>query len=155
MIWADYDYRAWASNGGVNPFDPAKVNPASIDLCLGGQFVRLSSGQRFIQKDYELVPGEAVLVSTREFITMPDDCAGAVYLKSSRMREGLDMARAGWIDPGFRGEITLLLYTHAPIMLTMGMKFVQLVMERLDQRPGLTYQDTGRYNDQRGPTKSR
>lgn len=152
MILADLSLRNWAVSGGVKPFDPSKINPASIDLTLQGHFVCMTNGIQMIQDEYILLPGDAVLVSTQEFITMPDDCAGAVYLKSSRMREGLDLARAGWIDPGFRGEITLLLYAHAQVILKKGKPFVQLVLSKLDRDPDLTYQKTGRYNNQVGPT---
>lgn len=95
----------------------------------------------------------AILATTPEFVRIPNDAAATIYLKSSRAREGLDHALAGWIDPGFCGQITLELHAHRPVILTAGQRVVQLVMMSLTAPALKPY--SGRYQGQRGPTMRR
>jgi dCTP deaminase len=153
MILCDSEIKEWASNGGLSPFDPECINPASVDLKLSNLFLNLLGGaETFCQDDLELKPGDAILASTKEIIHMPLDCAGVVYLKSSMARLGLDHALAGWIDPGFSGQLTLELHTHRPIVLHAGYKIIQLVIHQMSQTPDKDYSKTGRYQNQMGPT---
>ena len=100
-----------------------------------------------------LNPGDAILVCTIEYIRMPNDCAGTVYLKSSLARQGLDHALAGFVDPKFEGQLTLELHAHCPIVLTHGQRIIQLVLNRLEYKPEVTY--NGKYQGQTGPTGAR
>lgn len=153
MIVPDHQLQHWADDeGGIEPFDPASINPASIDLKLSGEFYNLETGERFQADEITITPGQAILASTLEYITMPDDCAGSVYLKSSMARKGLDHALAGWVDPGFHGELTLEFHSHRPITLARGQKVCQLVLMRMAALPAKDYTKTGRYNGQTGPT---
>jgi dCTP deaminase len=108
-----------------------------------------------------LHPGEFVLASTLEAVTLPDDLASRLEGKSSLGRLGLvTHSTAGFIDPGFSGHVTLELSNLAtlPIKLWPGMKIGQLCMFRLAspaQRPYGSTEYGSRYQGQRGPTASR
>jgi dCTP deaminase len=108
-----------------------------------------------------LHPGEFVLASTYEIITLPDDIAGRLEGKSSLGRLGLlTHSTAGFIDPGFSGHITLELSNVAnlPVKLYPGMKIGQLCLIKLSSPAEHPYGSAiyaSRYQGQRGPTPSR
>lgn len=158
MILSDYLLHEWASNGGVEPFDPDCINPASIDLRISLEHTIGLKGWEHkrspeLCSELRLVPGDPVLVSTIEYIKMPPDCAGVVYLKSSLARQGLDHALAGFVDCGFMGNLTCELHAHCPITLHHNQRIIQLVLHRLEAPPMSTYH--GRYQGQTGPTPAR
>ena len=108
-----------------------------------------------------LHPGEFVLGSTLEVVSVPDDLAARLEGKSSLGRLGLlTHSTAGFVDPGFSGHITLELSNVAnlPITLWPGMKIGQLCLFRLTTPAEHPYGSAvygSRYQDQRGPTPSR
>ena len=110
---------------------------------------------------FVLHPGEFVLGSTLEAVTLPDDLAARVEGKSSLGRLGLlTHATAGFVDPGFTGHVTLELSNVAtlPIMLWPGMKIGQLAFFRLSSPAEHPYGSAtygSHYQGQRGPTASR
>jgi len=118
--------------------------------------VAVTGGEHFI-----LHPGEFVLASTYEVITLPDDIAGRLEGKSSLGRLGLlTHSTAGFIDPGFSGHITLELSNVAnlPVKLFPGMKIGQLCLIRLSSPAQHPYGSAiygSRYQGQRGPTPSK
>lgn len=163
----------------IDPFDPAMVQPSSIDVRLD-RFFRVFENHRypFIDPSEEqpdltrlvepegdepfiLHPGEFVLASTYEVITLPDDVAARLEGKSSLGRLGLlTHSTAGFIDPGFSGHVTLELSNVAtlPIKLYPGMKIGQLCLFRLSspaEHPYGSERYGSRYQGQRGPTASR
>jgi dCTP deaminase len=145
----------WATSGGVTPFELTNVNPASLDLRLSGEYVNLETGERYTADEITILPGQAILASTLEYIKMPTTYAGSVYLKSSMARIGLDHALAGWVDPGFSGELTLEFHSHRPVTLKKGQRVCQLVLIKMTDPPLKSYKQTGRYNGQRGPTEAK
>jgi len=151
MILADLQLFKWAFNN-VNPFDEDCINPASIDLKLGNEFVDLEMDREFRSNIITLSPGGAILATTVEYIMMPVNWAGVLYLKSSLARKGLDHALAGFVDPGFEGQLTMELHSHRPIMLRPGQRIVQLVLYECHE-PAHPYD--GRYQGQKGPTRCR
>ena len=154
MILPDYLLRQWGSNGGVEPFDPDCINPASIDLRISTKhIIGLNGWEHKGSAELRLGIGNPVLVSTIEYIKMPHDCAGVVYLKSSLARQGLDHALAGYVDCGFMGSLTCELHAHYPITLHHNQRIIQLVLHRLEAPPESTYH--GRYQGQTGPTPAR
>ena len=181
MLLSDRDINAEVGAGrvGVEPFEVAMVQPSSIDVRLDRLFrvfenhrystIDPSADQpdltRLIEPDadepFVLHPGEFVLASTLEVVTLPDDIAGRLEGKSSLGRLGLlTHSTAGFIDPGFSGHVTLELSNVAnlPIMLWPGMKIGQLCLFRLSspaERPYGTGATGSRYQGQRGPTPSR
>lgn len=181
MLLSDRDIRAELDAGRValDPYDAQMVQPASIDVRLDRWF-RLFDNHRYsvidpsqAQEDlthlvdvgpdeaFVLHPGEFVLGSTYERVTLPDDVAARLEGKSSLGRLGLlTHTTAGFIDPGFTGHVTLELSNTAtmPILLWPGMKVGQLCFFRLSS-PALAPYGQGasgsRYQGQRGPTASR
>ncbi|CAN3981972.1 dCTP deaminase [Kitasatospora purpeofusca] len=181
MLLSDKDIRAEIDKGRVviDPFDPAMVQPSSIDVRLD-RFFRVFENHRYPHIDpseeqpdltrlvepegddaFILHPGEFVLASTYEVITLPDDVASRLEGKSSLGRLGLlTHSTAGFIDPGFSGHVTLELSNVAtlPIKLYPGMKIGQLCLFRLSspsEHPYGSERYGSRYQGQRGPTPSR
>lgn len=130
--------------------DPAQEQPELTQL------VEVDPGETFV-----LHPGEFVLGSTLEEVTLPDDVAARVEGKSSLGRLGLlTHATAGFVDPGFVGHVTLELSNVAtlPIILHPGMKIGQLCFFQLTGPAQFPYGSGRRgshYQGQRGPTASR
>ncbi|MDV3222582.1 dCTP deaminase [Intrasporangium sp.] len=182
MLLSDKDIRAEIDAGRVvlDPYDPAMIQPSSIDVRLDKYF-RLFDNHKYPYIDpaqeqpeltrlvevgadedsFVLHPGEFVLGSTLETVTLPDDLAARVEGKSSLGRLGLmTHATAGFVDPGFSGHVTLELSNVAtlPIMLYPGMKIGQLAFFRLSSSAEHPY-GSGKYGShyqgQRGPTASR
>ena len=181
MLLSDQDLRKELESGRlvVEPFDPAMLQPSSIDIRLD-QYFRVFDNTKYthidpaIQQDeltslveqtgddpFVLHPGEFVLGSTFERVGLPDDLAGRLEGKSSLGRLGLlTHSTAGFIDPGFSGHITLELSNVAnlPITLWPGMKIGQLCLFRLSsaaEHPYGSDRAGSRYQGQRGPTPSR
>ncbi|WP_297540859.1 dCTP deaminase [Amycolatopsis sp.] len=181
MLLSDRDLRKELDSQrlGVDPFDPAMLQPSSIDVRLD-RFFRVFNNTKYthidpklqqdeltsmVEKDndeaFVLHPGEFVLGSTFECVSLPDDLAGRLEGKSSLGRLGLlTHSTAGFIDPGFSGHITLELSNVAnlPITLWPGMKIGQLCLFRLTSAAEFPYGSTeagSRYQGQRGPTPSR
>ena len=163
----------------LDPFDAAMVQPSSVDVRLD-RFFRVFENHKYPHIDpaqdqpdltrlvepeadepFILHPGEFVLGSTYEVVTLPDDVAARLEGKSSLGRLGLlTHSTAGFIDPGFSGHVTLELSNVAtlPIKLWPGMKIGQLCFFRLSspsQHPYGSEKYGSRYQGQRGPTPSR
>ena len=145
------------SRGLVEPFDPDLVNPASYDVTLGDTLlVETQDGFKEISiavTPFHMAPGAFVLAHTAEWVRIPNDCEAIFQLKSSRGREGYEHALAGYIDPGFCGNVTLELsnirrYAHLP--LSAGMRIGQLRFARLESKPLRPYSVTGRYQNDEG-----
>lgn len=153
MILPDHKLKAWAVKGGVFPYDAANVNPASIDLRVGGQYIDLLTGTEHTMTSLTIVPGDAILATTIEYVKIPSNCIGTLYLKSSLARQGLDHALAGLCDCGFSGTLTLELHSHRPITIYAGQRIIQLVLQYTAGEPEHTY--SGRYQHQTGPTMAR
>jgi len=181
MLLSDRDIRAELDAGrvGLDPFDAAMVQPSSVDVRLDRMF-RVFENHRYPHIDpaeeqpeltrqveptgdepFILHPGEFVLGSSFEVITLPDDVAARLEGKSSLGRLGLlTHSTAGFIDPGFSGHVTLELSNVAtlPIKLWPGMKIGQLCFFRLSSPAEHPYGSDvygSRYQGQRGPTPSR
>ena len=181
MLLSDRDLRRELGSGriGLEPFDPALIQPSSVDVRLDRYF-RLFDNHRYPYIDpaeqqdeltrlvevpadepFILHPGEFVLASTFEFVTLPADVAARLEGKSSLGRLGLlTHSTAGFVDPGFAGHVTLELSNVAtlPIKLWPGMRIGQLCFVTLSspaEHPYGTGPNRNRYQGQRGPTASR
>jgi dCTP deaminase len=131
-----------------------QIQPASVDLLLG------AVKRRPVGDDWLLLPGEFKLASTLETVTIPADIVGMVAGKSSLARIGLTVEQAGWIDPGFTGQITCELFnaSNQPIRLRPEQPICQIAFIRLDQPAARPYGSPGlrsHYQGQRGPTPAR
>ncbi len=181
VLLSDRDIRSELESGRVvlDPYEPTMLQPSSIDVRLDKLFrlfdnhkypvidpavdqpdltrlVEVENGDSFV-----LHPGEFVLGSTYEAVTLPDDIAARLEGKSSLGRLGLlTHSTAGFVDPGFSGHVTLELSNVAtlPILLWPGMKIGQMCFFRLSspsEHPYGSSQYGSRYQGQRGPTASR
>jgi dCTP deaminase len=181
VLLSDRDILAEIDAGrvGLDPFERSMIQPSSIDVRLD-KFFRVFDNHKYPHIDpaadqsdltrevevdgdetFVLHPGEFVLGSTYETVSLPDDVAARLEGKSSLGRLGLlTHSTAGFIDPGFSGHVTLELANVAtlPIKLYPGMKIGQLCFFRLSSAAENPYGSAAygsRYQGQRGPTPSR
>ena len=188
-IMVDWEIKAAIEAGtiGIDPFDPALINPTSLDIRLGKNYtftkakkpskegtwtmpqyatpsyfkpaylyIDPQDKESFENRtrelsEYVLTEHETVIVSMFEHLTLPDNMSAKLCGKSSLGRLGLDNSScAGWIDPGWRGVITMELTNNSRynIKLTEGMKIGQLLFYK-HEPVGQSYEQTGRYRDQK------
>ena len=152
----------------VEPLEKEQIQPASVDIRLGNTFsivedtstgiINLENEIKYktITTDsYILLPNQFVLATTMEYFDLPDDLTAFVEGRSSLGRMGLFIQNAGWVDPGFKGEITLELYNanRCAIELKAGRRVGQLVFAKMDATALNPY--NGKYQGQKGATGSR
>jgi dCTP deaminase len=181
MVLSDHTIREEIAAGRIviEPFDDELVQPCSIDVTVGDTF-RVFRNSRYPYIDVKLEmedltelvrvapdepfilhPGEFVLGSTSERVSLPNDLTARVEGKSSLGRLGLLIhSTAGFVDPGFDGHITLELSNVAnlPITIYPGMKIGQISFLRMTtpaDRPYGSAEVGSKYQGQRGPTPSR
>ena len=178
MILSDHTIREQIQAGRVviDPFDPACVQPSSVDLHVDAEF-RVFRNNRYpfidVKQEQDLTelvevkpdepfilhPGEFVLGSTLERVAIPDDLVARLEGKSSLGRLGLLIhSTAGYVDPGWDGYLTLELSNVAnlPITIYAGMKIGQISFFRLTTAADSPYGSAGnKYQGQTGPTASR
>ncbi len=152
----------------IEPENLSLIQPASVDLRLGGEFVTIThwntgvldfnsapNYQKIIAKEFIVPSHSFVLATTMEKIKLPDDLTAFVEGRSSVGRMGLFIQNAGWVDPGFEGQLTLELYNAntLPIRLCAGRRICQMVFCKMDQKTTQPY--TGKYQGQKGVTGTR
>ena len=150
------------------PLEEGQIQPASVDIRLGDTFSVIEDSPsgvitldeettyRPLRSDtYVLLPGQFILATTMEYFILPNDLTAFVEGRSSLGRMGLFIQNAGWVDPGFQGEITLELFNanRCAIKLQTGRRVGQLVFAQMDSEALRPYQ--GKYQGQRGATGSR
>ena len=181
MVLSDRTIREQIGRGRIviEPLDERDIQPASVDLHLDGKIlvfrnstapyidlradvpdltepVEFKGDQPFI-----LHPGEFVLGSTYEHIEIPDDIVARLEGKSSLGRIGLLIhSTAGYVDPGWRGHLTLELtnVSRLPVTLYYGMRIGQISFQALStpvDRPYGSAELGSRYQGQQDPTASR
>lgn len=143
--------------------EDVQFQPASVDLRLGNEVINYKTGLRQ-QLNYTTLmvqPGEQYLGTTVEYVTIPSNMIARVEGKSSWGRKFLSIhSTAGFIDPGFRGEITLEIVNHGchPVALAYGIAICQISFDWLDEpalRPYGNAELGSRYQNQKGPTSAR
>lgn len=152
----------------IEPITDESIQPASIDIRLGRHFLKvdennvecmsMSAPIKYIEFEADEViipPHSFLLATTMEYIKLPDNLTAFVEGRSSIGRMGLFIQNAGWVDPGFEGEITLELYNanRLPIKLQSGRRICQLVIAQMDQTAENPY--NGKYQCQRKAIGSR
>ena len=170
MILSDKTIQKMIDNKSleISPLGNNQIQPASVDIRLGNTYsvvedssngiIRLGSAIQYktIQTDrYLLLPGQFVLATTLEYFKLPDNLTAFVEGRSSIGRLGVFIQNAGWVDPGFEGEITLELFNAnwCAVELQSGRRVGQLVFAQLDEHALNPY--NGKYQRQRGATGSR
>lgn len=162
----------------IEPFNDSQVQPASYDLTLGEEVLsyaptstranptRITDGRSEIgitfdisESTYTIHSGDFLLAHTRETVSLTDRVAGEVKGRSSIGRMGLIPHTAGWIDPGFTGQITLELVNHGneSIEITAGDPIAQIVFDKTNTQVSVDYSDKSdsKYQGQTGVTESR
>lgn len=178
MLLADSDIAVALDRGGlvIEPFDPKNLQPTSVDVHLGDTIRYTQYGRENFYIDpynvgpdmtvetpipdagYMLYPGRFILATTREYVEIPLSMASRLEGRSSLGRMGLSIhATAGFIDPGFYGNVTLEISIQGtlPILLRAGMPIGQLCFFWTTSRVSNPYGGTGlmsKYQGQRGPT---
>ena len=164
MIISDLTLKQYLKDGTieVDPLEEYQIQPASIDMRLGNHFLTVDQHAMHhismdepikyqeINRDEIIVqPKSFVLATTMEFIKLPDNMTAFVEGRSSIGRMGLFIQNAGWVDPGFEGEITLEIFNanSLPIKLNAGRRICQLVFAQMDQTTDNPYR--GKYQGQR------
>mgnify|MGYP001583553643 FL=1 len=182
MVLSDRDIQEEIAQGRIiiEPYSQDCIQPASVDIHLGDSMrvfrhwaqphqvdLRrpLESNTELVYIDntggFSLQPHQFVLGNTMEYVSLPNDIMGRLEGKSSLGRVGLLIhSTAGYVDPGWRGHLTLELYNVAaiPIILYPGMKISQLSFHRLTSPALRPYGTPGlgsKYQGQEGPTPSR
>lgn len=181
MLLSDHDLLNAMTEGslGVHPFDRMDLQPASIDVHLSGSLRLFTASNDIIDtrqmepwmttpetipdgQFYLLEPGEFILASTIEVVQLGPTLAARLEGKSSLGRLGLlTHATAGFIDPGFCGQITLELCNinpTRPITLWAGMKIGQLCVIQMSSEVMNPYGSPilgSHYQNQMGPTAAR
>ena len=151
----------------INPLTEEQIQPASVDIRLGNTFsvvddtptgiITLDSRIKYksITADtYLILPGQFILATTMEYFELPNNLTAFVEGRSSLGRMGLFIQNAGWVDPSFRGEITLELFNanRCAIELRSGRRVGQLVFAKMDDFALNPY--SGKYQGQTGATGS-
>ena len=181
MVLSDHTIKEELAKGRIviDPLDESCIQPASVDIHLDRQLLVFRNSRRpFIdvredtsdltdlveiedERPFILHPGEFVLASTLEYIELPDDLVARLEGKSSLGRIGLLIhSTAGYVDPGWKGHLTLELSNVAnlPVTLYHGMKIGQISYLRLTTAADNLYGSPGlgsKYQGQAEPTASR
>lgn len=147
-------------------FDGRQIESGSIDLRLGNSFSKIATNKSIVKLgekiNYQeisenpiIYPGEYMLGTTQETIFLPSNIAATVDGRSSIGRIGLHVENAGWVDPGFEGEITLELFNSGNIAIELvpGYRVCQLVFEKTNTKPTFPY--NGKYQNQKDATGSK
>lgn len=152
----------------IKPLTEEQIQPASVDIRLGNSFSVVDDTPRgiitmdseikyksIIADTYLILPGQFVLATTMEYFELPDNMTAFVEGRSSLGRMGLFIQNAGWVDPGFKGEITLELFNanRCAIELKAGRRVGQLVFAEMDEAALNPYK--GKYQGQTGATGSK
>lgn len=183
MILSDIDLLRELEEGElvVDPIEDIdqQVQPASIDLRLGTEFINFERANtpyldptddqtieeytrtRTVKQDENIIlqPGDFILASTKEHVEIPPHLVASVEGRSSLGRLAVIVhATAGWIDPGWKGQITLELSCLGPVptALTPNMRIAQLVVEELKTECNRPYGEErgSKYQGQKGPEVS-
>jgi len=167
-ILSDRDIRSAIDTGEIEvvPLEDGAIRPASVDLRLGAR-MRIADpnepdGWRYHdlrERPLRLYHGSFVLAHTLETVTLPNDLAGVLAGKSSRAREGIQVEAAGYVDPGWSGELTIEVTRLRPgvSVLTLGMPICQIRFETLSSPAERPYGSdrTSHYQGSRGAVPSR
>jgi dCTP deaminase len=164
VIISDETLREMLQDGRIvlEPLEPYQIQPASVDLRLGAHFLKidensleslsLESEPPYVEirrEEIVIPPASFLLATTVEYVRIPPNVTAFVEGRSSIGRMGLFIQNAGWVDPGFEGNITLELFNanRLPIRLTAGRRICQIVFAFMDRPTRTPY--AGKYQHQK------
>ena len=145
----------------IKPLGAKQIQPASVDLRISGEMLRIRGREIVFEREQECERSEGgevtipakthVLIRSLEYIELPNSVAGMAKLRSSLSRVGLVLNNGGWVDPGFRGTLTLSVFNanDCQLKIAKGTRFCQLILMKLD-REGEGY--AGKYSGQKKVT---
>jgi dCTP deaminase len=151
----------------INKIGKEQIQPASVDLRLGKGFLEIEREQvingidevkysKLIDDEQAmLLPGDFILATTFEWLELPNNIVGELSGKSSWGRKGLKIENAGFVDPGFKGNLTLEIKNEGPaiIKIEYGQAICQIEFRRLMTPAEKPY--NGKYIKQKGTTGAR
>lgn len=140
----------------IEPFVEKHLTPNGYDLTIKEIVIRATMEK--VQSGEAVVPPlGSFLISTKEYVRMPADAAGQLWIRSSYARRGA-LAAFGKVEAGFEGELTVGCFnsSHEPLKIPIGDRFCQLAFEQMHSLPEKLYKDrSGNYQGQRGVTMAR
>ncbi|MGO3048853.1 MAG: dCTP deaminase [Staphylococcus sp.] len=169
MILSDKSIKSYIQQEAlvIMPYNASNIEAASIDLTLGDTYLiaKKPKGNRqsiyepfeykvLTTKEMEIPPNSFVLATTNEYVKICDCLSGWIEGRSSIGRAGLFIQNAGWIDPGFEGNITLELYNanHFSLVVYENLSICQMVLDETTTRCEASYK--GKYQGQSTTTGS-
>lgn len=172
MVLNDKKIRKLANNGMITPFNEKNLSPASYDITFNKELSIFNDNlpgfiidpthddagffmsKQKTDSNIYLKSGQFMLINTVEKIELPNNVAAKVFGRSSLGRWGIQVTNAGWIDPGFKGNITLQLYNQSPYTFNLRNidRIAQLVFFELEDVENLY---NGKYQDQTEITESK
>ncbi|QRG66918.1 dCTP deaminase [Brevibacillus choshinensis] len=151
MILGDTKIAQYVESGllHIEPFDDKNVGPASIDLTLGHVIKKATKNIAsnpmvdnsdnyeeidLFKKPFYLKPRETIQGYTREYVKLPSTLAGNIHNRSSLARLGLDVAMSSFANPGYEGNLPLVIsnFSSHPIQIIAGLRVCQLVLTEVN-----------------------
>jgi len=141
-VLSDIEIERRIKNGTLvlDPFEPTCLNGGGYDVRVG--------------MEVQIFPGQGRLVSTLERVELGEDLVGTLHIRSSLARAGI-VASLALVDPGFRGQLTVLLWNSSTgeFKMRLGERFLQIALHLLSTKARQPYQ--GRYQDSQGVVERR
>jgi dCTP deaminase len=158
-VWSDSDFLQAVEDGTFKstPWKPEDLTPNGLDLRIAHVLVPGRDAEPISKGTVNVPPMTRFVIGTAEFLEMPADAVGSLWLRSSYARRGV-LASFGKVDAGFHGNLTVGAFnaSHETLEIPVGDRFCQMVMEDLATPPRATYdQKSGNYQGQRGITLAR
>lgn len=150
MVLSDRGIKQRLNDGSliISPLKMEQIQPASVDINLSNRFMyvdELTQSKLSIYEEaiYREITSDTIIIQansfilavTEQIIELPNDLTVFVEGRSSIGRMGVFIQNAGWVDPGYKGRITLELFNagRLPVELIAGQKICQYVISQLDQ----------------------
>lgn len=158
-IWSDTDFLAAKENGefDAEPWNPQDLTPNGLDLRIGHILIVGDHEEPHTEGTVTIPPGRRFAIGTQEFLKMPVQAVGSLWIRSSYARRGV-LASFGKVDAGFHGNLTVGCFnaSHEAIEIPIGDRFCQIVLEDLKSPPQAAYAEkSGNYQGQTGVTLSK
>lgn len=155
-IWSDTDFLAAVDQGHfkADPWRPDDLTPNGLDLRIAHVQIVGQMDEPVSEGTVKVPAGERFVIGTEEYLEMPLDAVGSLWIRSSYARRGV-LASFGKVDAGFHGNLTVGCFnaSHEDVEIPVGDRFCQIVLEDLKSPPQAAYSEkSGNYQGQRGVT---
>ncbi len=158
-VWSDTDFLAAVDAGrfAAKPWRPEDLTPNGLDLRIAHVAIPGQTEEPVSEGTVTVPPMTRFAIGTEEFLEMPEDAVGSLWIRSSYARRGV-LASFGKVDAGFHGNLTVGAFNASsePLEIPIGDRFCQIVMEELASPPQAAYAEkSGNYQGQTGVTMAR